>query len=525
MSFKVDTKGSGKSNATYEQDDGREQEKPFVRDTSDNKIFPEIQIKDISKYIDENTVGKMDSDNMIYRACSNMETKYIEVQHNTEDVYIELKGIREFKGQTKLISSVSWLGVENEKRKIKKLPEWEVKDFTITPKSKLIMEYSKALEQAKIQVHKQLKDIRLQFGVPKIDMLLGEGGTFRNKLPLCKPYKGNRTEMLRPILLKDLRKWAVDEMGAEMAVPRVDGEMVECDDLCEYWASIGFQHYRKTGVFSYVCISSDKDSLGNPKYYINPDKHSGKDNPLRGEFKYPQAMLIEATDKGCGGIDLLSGSTKKEIKGYGLKWIVYQAILGEDSADFYSAIKHLGRKFSYGEVSAYEDLLPLKTPKEVLQKAVDVMAELLPYGVQYTDHTGKEWDVPTLEYCNTYFAVAYMLRSPTDTMTFTKLCNAFGVDTSAIVGNNTMTEPKLTFNKETAEENLANLKMIWQNILPDLTGFKTKKKGDLVEIIETIVENNGKLGEQFDSFYKMKSEPKDVKKVVAAKNDLTSRGD
>lgn len=485
-------------------------DKPFVRDDTDNKIFPEIQVKNLSSLIDENTVGKQDADNLIYRSAANLETKFIEVQHNTEDVYVELQGIREFKGQTKAISEVSWLGVENEKRKIKGLPLWEVSDFTITPNHKLDKPFDKALEQAKISVHNQLKSIRQQFGIPKIDMLLGEGDTFRNKLPLCKPYKGNRTETLRPILLEALREWAVKEMGAEMAVARDDGELVECDDICEYYAALGYKHYRKTGKFNFICISSDKDSLGNPKLYVNPDKHTGKDNPLKGQFKYPQAMLIEATDKSCGGIDLISNGSKKEIKGYGLKWIIYQSILGQDSADNYSAIKDLGKKFNYGEVSAYEDLLPLSTPTEVIQKAIDVIAELLPYGVQYTDHTGKEWDVDSMTYISNYFTCAYMLRSASDTMTLTKLCKAFKVDISAIVDNNKLTPPVKTFIKDNAEDNVDKIRVMCENILPDLVGFKTKKKDLLIEMIEDIKSNQEELMLQFESFYDMVQKEKEV---------------
>lgn len=505
MGFKVDTKGSSKSNSAYEQDENKEGEnKPFVKNTEDNKIFPEIQVKDINTLIHEKTVGKMDSDTMLYQAASNVETKYIVVKHLKEDVSVELKGIREFKGLTKEISSTSWLGVENEKRKINKLPLWKVDDFEVTPQAKLKYPKEKAIEQAKISVYTKLKNIRLQYGIQNIDLVMGEGDNFRHELPLCKPYKGNRTETLRPIILKDIRQWAMDEMGGELAQPRADGNMVEADDLVEYYGSLGYQSYRKTGKFDYVVIASDKDAMGNPKLLINPDTYTGEGNPLRGQYKLPQTMLIEASDKTEGGIDLVVTGTKKEIKGYGLKWIAYQSFLGEDSADNYSALKHLGRKFNYGVVSAYEDLVNTSTPKEVLQKAVDVFAELLPYGVQYTTYDGRKMDVDTMTYMDTYFKVAYMLRSSKDTMDFYKLCEVFTVDTSKIVGNNTMTPPQRTFMKDTAENKVESLKELCEDVLPELKGYKSLKKDLLVGRLDTISNKLDTLLDKFEGFYEMK---------------------
>lgn len=491
-----------------------EKKKEFERDTSDNLLFPEIQVKDISKLITEDTLGKLDGDTMVYQACANVETKSILVKHKTEDIEEELKGIREFKGLTKAISETSWLGVENIKREAKGLPLWTVEDFKVTPQAKLNYPYDKAIEQAKIKIHTKLKEMRLQFKLPRIDICLGEGDNFRNKLPTCKPYKGNRAEVARPIILKEIREWVLNDLQGELAVPREDGEHVECDDLVEYYGALGYQHYRKQGTFNYVVVAADKDSLGNPKLLCNPDKYTGEGNPKRGQFKQPQPMLIGATDKGCGAVELKVTGSKKEIKGYGLKWIIYQAILGEDTADHYSAIKHLGRKFDYGQLSAYKDLLDVKTPKDVIQKAVDVMFELLPYGVQYTTHDGVDMDVSTLEYMNTYFAVAYMLRSPKDSMTFTKLCDAFKVDISRVKDNNKLSAPELTFNKETAEESLDELKSICYDMLPDLKGFKTSKKGDLVELIEGIKEKHEKVMKEFDNFYHMVQHNKDTEEQI-----------
>ena len=501
--------GFSKKVATSAKVPAEKKEKAYVRQTEDNKIFPDIQVRDISTVTDESTVGIYDADSLVYSSASNVEVKYIEVQHNTEEIYVELKGAREFKGQTKAVSEVSWLGILNTKRAIQKLPTLLVEDFTITPKSKLKYDtVEEAMEKAKINIFTNLKKLRAQFGLGKITLSLGEGDTFRNKLHLCRPYKGNRTETLRPIILKKLRAWVLSDLDSMETVPRADGENVENDDTCEYYARLGYVAYRRTGVFSYYVIASDKDAMSHAKLLVNPDCHSGEGHPLRGKYKYPHAMLIEATDKTVGDVDLVINGSKKDFKGYGLKFLVFQCALGIDGADNYSALKHLDRKFNYGEVSAYEDLYPLKTATEVLQKAVDIFAELLPFGVQYTTHDGVDLDVDCMEYMDTYFKVAYMLKTADDDMDFYKLCAAFKVDTSAIVGNNKLSAPVLTFIPDKSEKVVDELKVMCDNVLPDMVGFKTLKKGDLVALVEEIVSNTKDVNEKFSDFYEMVQQEK-----------------
>lgn len=435
MTFKFKVETANTTQDDYEESPQKE-DKPFERDNSDNKLFTNIQVKDISKYIDENTVGIADSDMLIYQACANMETKFIKVKDKFTGEEVELSNITTFKGAGKNIKPSSWLGLKNVDREIQGLPPLTPDDFEVTNHQKLKFDEDKSIEQAKIQILLKLKQVRLQFGIPKIQMMIGQGDNFRNKLPLCRAYKGNRTESARPLILKQVREWAVKEMEAILATTRSDGENIECDDLCEVYAAEGYKNYRKTGVFSYICISSDKDSFGNPKLLINPDTHSGKDNPLKGKFKFPQAMLIEATDRSIGDLELVAKASGSEVKGYGLKFIMYQCALGQDGADNYNALSHLDKGLSFGDQSAYKVLKPCKTAQETIQAAVDVFAELLPKGVQYITHDGKELDVDCMTYMDTYFKVAYMLRSLADTMDFYKLCKAFNVDTSKIVGNN-----------------------------------------------------------------------------------------
>ncbi len=220
-------------------------------------------------------------------------------------------------------------------------------------------------------------------------------------------------------------------------------------------------------------------------------------------LKFPKPLLIEAIDKDSGDVVLVSKGNSKEFKGYGFVFLLYQTSLGIDSADNYSALSHLNKNLNFGDSAAYKVLKPCKTAKEALQATINTFAELLPHGVQYTDHTGKEWDVPTIEYMNTYFHVAYMLRSADDNMDFYKLCKLMEVDTSAIEDNNKLTPPVKTFVAK--EELTEDIKSVIVALLDEkLKSYKSKKKGELVEVLDEIKETLTEVSQSFDGFYEMR---------------------
>lgn len=484
-----------KITATESNDHFEPEEKVFERDESDNKLFPEIQVKDpVGEGIFRNeTIGIIDFDTPVYRIAQQMENKYLYIECTSDkSINAELKNKTEFKGKGKKISESSWLGLLNTEREVEGLEPLTVEDFTLEERQKLKYEEDKAMEQAKILVYKKLKQCRQQYQLKTIKPLLGEGKTFRDLLPTVRPYKGNRVDSLRPLLLKKLRKWCIEELGAELPKPRYDGNNIECDDLCEHYKSEGYKHYRKHGWFNYVLLSSDKDSMNSAGCVINPDLHSGEDNPLKGKFKFPQVMVIEATDKCTGNLELVNTSGSPDLKGYGFKFLMAQAALHQDGADFYDALGHLkdaGYDLQFGTQSAYKVLQPCKTVNETLQKTIDTFAELLPYGVIYTDCHDKPHDVDTITYMNTYFLVAYMNRSYDDKMDFFKLCKAFKVDTSAIEDNNLKTAPYQIINTEA----LLEIVEAYDSVVDDLAGkelkaYKSDKKDGLVSRLDITAE-------------------------------------
>lgn len=478
----------------------------FVRDERDNKLFPQIQVRDITTLITDDCVAGWDFDGVVYRVASNMENRLIRITHKEDPTITEvLPNITTFKGRSKKVSESSWLGLQNIERELKELPLWGEEDFGVESFQELKMEREKALEQAKIQIFQKVKQVKQQYRIPKVKLLLGEGTCFRADLDQCRGYKSGREDTLRPLLLKELREWVLNELDSEFAVNNAKGQVIENDDFSNWYGVEGYQHYRRTGKFNKIEISPDKDATQTSKLLINADTHTGDNNPLRGKFKYPQAMLIEATDRCTGDVELVvkggEKTTTKELKGYGFKFLMYQAILGKDQADSYSAFGDLKQSINFGDISAYKVLKPCKTAKETLQAALDVAYEKLPYGVQYTSHKGEDLDVDTLTYLNTYFLTAYMTRSTKDDMDLFRLCEIMKVDTSKVVDNNKLTPPVKTFVGD--ENNIKEVSDIIHSLLKeDFVGIKSLKKADIGARIDLIKEKLESIN--FDSHYVMK---------------------
>ena len=464
-------------------------EKPFKRDEGDNPIFKEWQVNNLKDIITEDCVAYYDADTLYFQAASNQETKYIRVTHNEEGWSEDFAGVKVFKGLGKGIKKDSWLWLKNLERETEGKDTYKLEDFTIEDCSKLNGEKDYCLEQAKIQVNLKLKRVRQQFGIDKIICVIGSGENFRHELPLCRLYKGNRKETAPPILLKELRQWAVDK-GLAMLAPEspVHGN-IETDDFVDMMGWEGALHYNKTGKFNKICILSDKDGNNSAKVVCNPDTYSGE-HPKKGQFKFPQPYRVPNTQESAGDIEIIPKETSADYKFIGFKGLLWQ-ILTSDSADNYSALGHLNGGMGFGTESAYKVLKPCKTAKEALQAMIDALAKVLPYGVQYEDHKGDKQDVDTITYINSYFRTAYMLRSLDDQMDFFKLCKAFKVDTSKIENNNLWTAPYQVEDKEATYEVMKDLLEKMKSLQANqLKAFKSEKKDGLVGRLEEVASVN-----------------------------------
>ncbi|ALM62074.1 exonuclease [Vibrio phage qdvp001] len=503
--MKFENKGFTSSGNSME---GSEQtKKEFIRDESDNPIFKKYQVDNISDLISDDCVAYYDSDTLYFQSASNQENKMIEVKHKTEGWVERFSGVKVFRGLGKGIKEGSWLYGKNLEREVEGKTLYTLEDFEIEEVQELKDTYEKSLEQAKIQVLMKLKRVRQQFRIPKIVTVIGEGSNFRNSLPLCRPYKGNRVTK-RPLLLKDLRKWAVEELGAiEVPLSKTHG-VIEVDDYVDMMGYSGYLSYIKTGKFDKIAILSDKDGFNAPKLLCNPDTYSGEGNPKRGKFKYPQPMIVPNSLEDKGDIEIIAREKSTDYKFIGFLGLLWQ-ITTFDGSDNYSALGHLNGGMGFGADGAYKLLKSAKNSKDALQRVIDKFAELLPYGVQYTDCHGVYHDIPTLEYMNTYFRVVYMLRNMEDDMDFYKLCKAMKVDTSKIENNNLLSPPVKTYCGN--EGHIKELSTLIQSIISeDMKGCKQLKSLEKNEVFDKIKSKLESI--DFECHYKYVQHEKNLEK-------------
>lgn len=316
----------------------------------------------------------------------------------------------DFWGRTKKVPS-GWLGDLNSKREAEGKTPYTFDDFEIT-EEQVAGELSHAIHSLKMKIQ-QVKDY---LGIDKSIYLIGSGDTHRNLLelpvnprkenPLAGQYKGNRLDTPRPLLLKDVREYAVNVLNAE----NIKG--VETDDVINMYGWESHKHYKKTGKHKYILVTIDKDQRGFSCMLFNPFKdEKSKD------WKHPYPIIID----GLGELDLVN----KEIKGYGQKWLLAQMLNG-DSSDNYGPT--LNMDISFGDVSVYKVLHPCKTLKESMLAVAKQYKEWYPDGVKFKSWSGKDVDITWYEWADTIWECAYMLKSRDDKTTFTGLLEQFGID-------------------------------------------------------------------------------------------------
>lgn len=440
FNFKVETTDSSRSE--YEESDNKTTAvmQGFIRSKQDNKLLPELQIKDLTLIVTEDCINYIDADTIPFKTASSVEEDYIEVFNKLTKETSEFKNITEFKGNLRTEGAIkvdSVLGTINIKREAKGEQPYTLEDFEITAKKRLKHEkgctidgtkFNNSLEVCKYYIDQWIDAIKIQTQVPNIVVVLGSGLTHRHDLLLPHQYKSDRSED-RPLLLKEAREYIFNTYPSEMAQQREEGVSrgLEADEVCDAYGFEGYINFRKTGKFSKIKSAIDKDSHNLPSICFDYTKAFNFDNP--------QAWLIEHRDVSVGKIELVKG----KVKGFGLLHAVMQILL-EDSADEYGSRKYLPEEMkkgvSYGPVTFYKDFVNLETPKEILEKVVELFYTWFPSGLKYTAWDGTDVDEDTLSWLNKCFLCQYMRLKKDDTTQITNWLDQYNIDYSKIVGNN-----------------------------------------------------------------------------------------
>lgn len=279
-------------------------------------------------------IALIDLDTPVYKAAAAVEKRGIIVTHSPTGIQKSFSTRTEFKDLLK------------SKDKIDKLSEYEIEDT----------QEAEPAEHAFHILNNHIKFIINSFWCDEVVYMISGKENFRNSLPLPTQYKSNRSNLIRPLLLKDVQKYAWKKYKAIVS----DGD--ECDDMQIY---MGYE-ILKRGDIPVVC-SIDKDSKAYSGLSLfNPDK------PELGVQVIPDLGVILEDEKG-------------KVRANGIKQYGLQMLVG-DSVDGFKPTELCGVKF--GEKSAMKLLEPCKTEKEVLEVVVSKYMEWYPTSFEYTAWNG-----------------------------------------------------------------------------------------------------------------------------------------
>ena len=227
----------------------KNQDLNIFKDLSDNKVFKNLQVVEIEKITNDDTVFVWDMDGVPFKEASKVEDDYIIVKHLETEEEWELSNVTEFRGRGAKVSDNSWLGVENLKRTANQEESWILEDFEVTKHKRL--KKGKGIQDVIDYMENYIKMVKDQWGVKNFLFVLGKGECFRNDLPLPVPYKDRNDP--RPLLLTEAREYL---LAKENCIEAEQG--FETDDVVEWYAFKGYDSYKRTGIFSHVMISEDK---------------------------------------------------------------------------------------------------------------------------------------------------------------------------------------------------------------------------------------------------------------------------
>lgn len=212
---------------------------------------------------------------------------------------------------------------------------------------------------------------------------LGRGASFREAMSHMKQYKGQRSELVKPLLIDKV----ADYISKQHKGKFVEG--LESDDWVSIDSQNAFDKWKKSKSDDdkLVLLSVDKDSRTHPGWLFNYDTMT---SPLKVDGFGKLYEENEGTPNGWGRI------------------FFYYFILNGDMADNYSPTALCNVR--YGKKSAYKDLKDCKTDKEALQSVVNRYKTWYPSPVDFISWRGEQMTYSWLDVMQEIWDMAFMLK-------------------------------------------------------------------------------------------------------------------
>lgn len=320
------------------------------------------------------TIAFVDGDLLCFRAAAANEVRSVSVTHTPSQKSKTFKNRTEFKK-----SMIAKFGEDGWEAKMQ---NYELVD----------MQESNSLSIALRNVKSRIDKLKTALCADEIEVYINAGGdVFRHKLDLPTPYKGFRTDILKPLQLADVKRYAIERFDAKLV------SEIETDDMVTIRA---YEELAK-GNKAIIC-TSDKDAGQSSGIYIHDWT---VENPTTDHV--PEIGWLKLTPAARG--------KPAKVEGLGLKFLAYQLLFG-DPVDAYKPSAVAGKR--YGAVSAFNALNERNDADSILQAVVDQYKEWYPEPVTYTTHGGREVTKDWSEMLELYFKCAYMHRCMNDTATW-----------------------------------------------------------------------------------------------------------
>lgn len=264
----------------------------------------------------------------------------------------------------------------------KLLPE----EFTITDKQEL----KGPIEHCLSSVKHHIANINEKIGADKYYGFIGRGDSFRVELSTLLKYKGQRSSMLKPLLLPDIEEYLLKYQNCEVVTGfEADDKLVmEC-------------HKKPDNIL--VCVDKDFDGVNNLTIY----------NSNREELY-----------KTGSGMGKLWKNDKGKVMGIGRKFLCFQ-ILSGDSSDNYCA--NCFSDVKWADNSAYNILVDCTSDKECFQALIDCYKNLYPTSKVVTGWRGNEIEIDWRYVLEENWNMARMWRTPTDELSLASVMKKIGV--------------------------------------------------------------------------------------------------
>ncbi len=358
-----------------------------------------------------------DIDCIIFDAVSVAQETFITVTHKPTGNEMEFENRTELWGDFRKKEG-GWVGMKN---KISGNNYYKAEDFEVVDgarprpfrvKGKVISEdgdgnkvyapdtFISPSEGAKKIIDDKIQMICAQLQCFDYFGFTGEGDVFRHELATLLPYKGNRQDMITPLLLKEMKQYVCEKHNITM----VHG--IEADDACSIATVAGYKEWKannKDRKYKVIQVAVDKDTKQTEGWHFNPNKDS-------------TPRLIE-------GFGKLWLTEKGDVDGMGRCWLYYQCAAG-DATDNYKSNSHSTVK--YASKGAYNDLKDCTTDKEAFEALVKVFKRLYPEKKTVTTFRG-EIEIDAMYVFQEMMTLAFMLRWEGDKVDVRAVCDKLGV--------------------------------------------------------------------------------------------------